>query len=155
MKNRTPIEKFIEYFSKQLSLEQIEYLNHINEVIPEKIVLYRDFILSLFCLIHDSYLGDDVIDTDEHITEHFNWCWNTNIENFKKERVFFSKTGEHYYYHLNYFKEIYYNAEKYENLFNKIFSFWGEILTVSNLKTKSDYDVFIEVYKIQDKYLLK
>jgi hypothetical protein len=155
MKSRAPIGKFIEYFSKQLNPEQTDYLNQINKVIPERVELYRDFVISLCYLIHDSYLGDDTITDDEHVLVHFNWCWNTNIENFQKENINFQKNGEHYYYYFNYFTEIYYkNPEKNKILFDKIIDFWENVLSVIKLKTKSDYDIFIEVYKNQNKYFL-
>lgn len=155
MGNRAPIGKFIEYFSKQLSLEQIEYLNQVNRVTPEKVELYRDFIISLGYLVHDTYLGDDTIVTEEHISTHFNWCWQLNIDNFNKEHIFFKEKGEHYYYYLNYFTEMFYkNENKNDELLNKIIDFWGNILSINKLKTKSEYDIFIEVYIIQNKYLL-
>jgi hypothetical protein len=155
MKSRAPIGRFIEYFSKQLSLDQMEYLNQINYVTPEKIELYRDFVLSLCYLVHDTYLGDDTITDEEHILIHFNWCWNLNIDNFEKELIFFKKTGEHYYYYLNYFIEIYYNdPKKNKMLFNKIVDFWENVISLTKVKTKSEYDIFIEVYKTQDKYFL-
>ena len=155
MANREPIGRFIDYFSKQLSSEQLEYLNHINQVIPEKVELYCDFAISLCYLINDTYLGDDTINDEEHIQLHFNWCWNTNIENFEKEGIKFKKNGEHYYYFLNYFTEIFYqNPDKSKILFNKIVEFWDNVLSVTKSKTKSEYDIFIEIYKVQGKYLV-
>ena len=76
--NREPIGRFIEYFSKPLSTEQLTYLNNINNVIPERVELYCDFIISLGYLIHDTYLGDDVIIDDNDRKSHFTWCWNKN-----------------------------------------------------------------------------
>jgi len=155
MGNKAPIGKFIEYFSKQLSLEQMDYLNQINHVVPEKVELYRDFVISLGYLIHDTYLGDDIIVDEEHVLIHFNWCWKVNIDNFNQEQINFKKNGEHYYYYLNYFTEIYYkNPNKNKELFNKFIDFWGNVFSITKLKTKSEYDIFIEVYKTQDKYFL-
>jgi hypothetical protein len=156
MGNKAPIGKFIEYFSKQLNLSQIEYLNQINHVTPEKVELYRDFIISLGHIIHDTYLGDDIITDDDIILIHFNWCWEFNIDNFIKERINFKKNGEHYYYYLNYFVEMYYkNKDKNYHLINEIISFWENVFSITRLKTKSEYDIFIEAYKTQDKYFFK
>jgi hypothetical protein len=155
MERRAPIGKFIDYFSKQLSFEQIEYLNTINQVVPERVELYCDFAISLCYLIHDTYLGDDTIVDEDHLLTHFNWCWNTNMENFEKENTRFKKNGEHYYYYLNYFTEIYYkNENKSKLLFNKIIEFWENVLSLNKRKTKSEYDVFIDIYKVQDKYFI-
>lgn len=155
MGNKAPIGKFIDYFSKQLSLEQIEYLNQINQVTPEKVELYRDFIISLGYIIHNTYLGDDTIVDDDNILVHFTWCWQVNINNFNMEHINFKEKGEHYYYYLNYFTEMYYkNTDKNDDLFERIVSFWENVFSVTKLKTKSEYDIFIEVYKTQDKYFL-
>jgi len=154
--NREPIGRFIEYFSKPLSTEQLTYLNNINNVIPERVELYCDFIISLGYLIHDTYLGDDVIIDDDDRKSHFNWCWNKNIEYFGKENIKFIVNGEHYYYFLSYFTEIFYsNQDKSRLLFNKIIDFWANILSLTKIKTKSEYDIFIEIYKILNKYFTK
>ena len=53
--------KIIDYISSPLSHDRINYLNMLNEVTIEKVELFRDFIISLFYLVNDTYLGDDVI----------------------------------------------------------------------------------------------
>jgi hypothetical protein len=101
-------------------------------------------------------LGDDVYTNFEDVKSHFNWCWEQNIKNFKKENINFIPNGEHYYYFLNYFIEIYYsNQDKTKLLFNKIVDFWVNIFTQTKSKTKSEYDIFIEVYKTLNKYFIK
>ena len=41
------------------------------------------------------------------------------------------------------------------NRFNKIVDFWVNIFTQTKNKTKSEYDIFIEVYKTLNKYFIK
>lgn len=153
--NRKSIGNFVEYFSKPLNSDQIVYLNNINNVSFEKSELFCDFIISLFHIVNDTYLGEDVISTKEEITSHFNWCWDKNIKNFSEEKIIFKKTGEHYYYFLNFFTEIFYNSEdKTISFFNeKIIKFWKDIFSMSLTMTKSEYDIFIDVYKMFNKYL--
>jgi len=69
------INRFLEYFSKQLSFEQVTYLNTINNITQEKVELFRDFSISLTYIIENSYLGDDVIEYQDDQINHFNWCW--------------------------------------------------------------------------------
>ena len=139
-----------------MSSDQLIYLNTINNVVTEKIELYNDFVISLCYLIHDTYLGDDVYVNIEDVKSHFDWCWYKNIENFEKENINFVIDGEHYYYFLNYFTEIYYrNQDKTKLLFNKIVDFWVGIFSLNKNKTKSEYDIFIEVYKTINKYFIK
>lgn len=150
------IGRFVEYFSKPMNDDQIMYLNKINKVVFERVELYSDFVVSLCYLIHDTYLGDDVIITHDNQKNHFNWCWNKNIDNFKKENAFITHMGEHYYYYFNYFYDIFYvNVDKKESLFNKMIEFWYNTFSLIKNKTKSEYDLFIEIYKIMDKYFIK
>lgn len=154
--SKEPIGKFIEYFSKPMSGEQLVYLNSINNVVTERVELYNDFIVSLCYLIYDTYLGDDVYGTFDDVKSHFNWCWDQNIKNFNKENLNFAPNGEHYYYFLNYFTEIFYsNQDKTKLLFAKIVDFWVNIFSLNRHKTKSEYDIFIEVYKTINKYFIK
>jgi len=155
MSNRRQIHKFLEYFSKPLSFEQVQYLNTINNIMPEKVELFKEFSISLTYIINDTYLGDDVVEFQEDQINHFNWCWDKNIKNFKDENIFLQQKGEHYYYYLAYFMDIYYgNSNKSKGLFTKIVLFWDDVLSVDLLKTKSEYDLFCEIYKIMDKYFL-
>ena len=104
--------KFIDYFSKPLTFDQLNYLNNLNSVTIEKVELFRDFTITLTYYIYDTYLGDDVMYKESDITGHFNWCWNKTISNFVKENIFFEERGEHYYYHMNYFMDTFYNSDK-------------------------------------------
>ena len=149
------IHRFLEYFSKPLSFDQLMYLNQINNITSEKVELFRDFSISLTFLIENTYLGDDVTEFQEDQINHFNWCWKTNISNFKKENIFFQERGEHYYYYLAYFMDIYYgNPNKTQGIFNKMLYFWDDLLSMELIKTKSEHDLFLEVYKTLDKYFL-
>jgi hypothetical protein len=153
--DRGKINKFLEYFSKQLSFEQVTYLNTINNITQEKVELFRDFSISLTYIIEDSYLGDDVIEYQDDQINHFNWCWEQNIKNFKQENIHFQIKGEHYYYYLAYFMEIYYgNSNKTKGLLNKMIDFWDDILSIDIIKTKSEHDLLSEIYKIMDKYFI-
>lgn len=153
--SRGHIHKFLEYFSKPLSSEQLTYLNAINNITTEKVELFRDFSISLSYLIEDTYLGDDVVLYQDDQINHFNWCWKKNLDNFKKENIFFQEKGEHYYYFLAYFMDIYYgNGNKTKSLFTKIINFWDDVMSIEITKTKSEHDLFFEVYKTLDKYFL-
>ena len=149
------INRFLEYFSKQLSFEQVTYLNTINNITQEKVELFRDFSISLTYIIENSYLGDDVIEYQDDQINHFNWCWDQNIKNFKKENIYFQNKGEHYYYYLAYFLDIYYsNSNKTKGLLTKMTYFWDDVISIDATKTKSEHDLLSEIYKIMDKYFV-
>jgi hypothetical protein len=147
--------RFIDYYSKPLNQDQLNYLNKLNDVTIEKVELFRDFTLSLFYTVYQTYLGDDVINNDEDMVIHFNWCWNKVIDDYSMENLFFVEKGEHYYYFLNYFTDKFYILENKDTIdLNEIVQYWSNIFSIDQIKTKSQYDIFIELYKIQNNYFL-
>ncbi len=78
----------IEFISKPMRKEDVLLLYRVNNVIPEKIELYLDFIKSLYDLITTTYLGDDIM-FELDMKKHFNWCWNQVIQSFRSEHIYF------------------------------------------------------------------
>ena len=74
---------FLRYLSKPLDETVIDKQIKDNDIIFERIDLYISFIRSLYSKIIDTYLGDDVINTDDTKEGHFDWCWNSTIKDFR------------------------------------------------------------------------
>ena len=147
--------KYVDYYSKPLNQDQLNYLNRLNDVTIEKVELFRDFAISLFYTVYRTYLGDDIINNDEDMLNHFNWCWVKVIDDYSMENLFFVEKGEHYYYFVNYFTDKFYMLENKDNMdLEEITQYWSNIFSIDQIKTKSQYDIFIELYKIQNNYFL-
>jgi len=144
---------FIEYISKPMEKEDITLMFKINNVTPERSGLYLDFTHSLFEIVTTTYLGDEVM-SDKSTKEHFDWCWNKTINSFKKEKVYFEST-ELYSYFITLFIESFYNEnDKSEENVNKLLDFWRDIFTYSTIKTRSELEAFLDLYKLFDKSLM-
>lgn len=148
------LNNFIEYFSKKLSLNDLNKLNTQNKINTDRVDLYHDFIISLVYIIDETYLGDDFIKSEDDVKSHFKWCWLKNIDNFKKENILFCESGSHYHYYFDYFYRIYYKSDKHNNLIDDIIEFWDSIFGLNKVKTMSQYDIFIEIYEICNKYFI-
>lgn len=148
------LNNFIEYFSKKLSLNDLNKLNTQNKINTDRVDLYHDFIISLVYIIDETYLGDDFIKSEDDVKSHFRWCWLKNIDNFKKENILFGESGSHYHYYFDYFYQIYYKSDKHNNLIDDIIEFWDSIFGLNKVKTMSQYDIFIEIYEICNKYFI-
>lgn len=139
----------INYINTPMSKESIAILYLSNDIKYEKCELFRDFVLSLINLVFDTYMGDDITNSIEQIN-HFRWCWNKNIENFKKEGITIGDKKS-YSYFLEFMTEVYYpNKQKEENSnirFN-INKLWSFIFDYNNIKSRSDVDTLVEVYKM-------
>lgn len=153
-KNKTL--KFLDYINKPMSRESIIVLYSANNIKYEKCELYNDFIQSLIFLVYDTYLGDDITNEQEQ-KNHFNWCWDKNIINFKKENISFNDTKLKNYF-LEFMLEVYYPiTKKDENqiALDNILKLWSYIFDYNNNKSKSDVDTLIEVYQMFENSLKK
>jgi len=154
------MENFFNWVTKPMSNEDVEIWFNMNNMIPEKGELFFDYCISLFNLVSLTYLGGDgtsnetnVVMDDSDKEKHFQWCWNTTIENFKKENIRFSVKGEHYDYFSTFFMEVFYN-QKNNSVKESIGIFLNELFDKSKTFTKSDLDLYTEIYKLLDKNIL-
>lgn len=151
---------FFKWITTPVPQEEIDIWFKVNNVIPERLELYYDFCFSLFNTINETYLGDDdktptkINLNDKDKIDHFNWCWNKVIDNFKKESLSFNKEGEHYDYFSSFFKDAFY-LQKEKKIKDSISVFLNELFNNRGTMTKSDLDMVTEIYKLLDKNLNK
>jgi hypothetical protein len=148
MDNRKALN-FLKYINTPLSRESIIVLYNANNINLEKCELYNEFIQSLIFLVYDTYMGDDITNEKEQ-KNHFNWCWDKNIENFEKEGFIFNSLKLKSYF-LEFMLEVYYPITKKEEnktALDNIIKLWVYIFDYNNNKSKSDMDTLIEVYKM-------
>lgn len=146
--------EFLSYIGTPLSENSISVLYSANNINFERCELFSDYVQSLLYIIFDTYLGDDITEDSDKI-KHFEWCWKKNIKNFEKEGIKFSKEGESFDYFREFMIEVFYNIEMKEEKRVKtiIKSLWGSIFSYTGVKTSSDMDNFIEIYKILENSL--
>lgn len=147
--------KFMNYITSPLSDDSIGILYSTNNVKFDRVNLYLDFVLSLLHIVFDTYMGDEITNKEQRMN-HFNWCWNKNINNFEKELIFFEIEGELKKYYKEFMFEIFYNLDGKEDnshVQNNIIGLWTHILSYKGTKSGADMDSFIEIYNIFDKSL--
>lgn len=147
--------KFMNYITSPLSDDSITILYSTNNVKFDRVNLYLDFVMSLFNIVFDTYLGDDITNQEQQIN-HFEWCWNKNISNFKKEDINFEKNDDLKYYFREFTLEVFYNLGDKDNnpsVHKNILNLWSHIFNYKGIKSRADIDSFIEIYNIFDKSL--
>jgi len=155
------MENFFNYISKPVDPEDVDLWFRVNNIFPEKLNLFYDFVLSLNYLIIDTYLGHDedlgketkITMTEEDIKKHFKWCWDKTIENFGKENLIFEKEGEHYEYFESFYLEVFYR-QKDKKVRESIYKFFNELFSTKKPYTKSDLDMILTIYKSMEKTLV-
>jgi hypothetical protein len=132
-----------------MSRENVTMLFSLNNIEFKKCELYSDFVQSLFMIIFDTYLGDDVTNREEQIL-HFKWCWDKNLLNFSKEGISF-KNPKLYNYFLEFMLEVFYSYKEkkiFEYTDIGILNIWVDIFDYNKTKTNADADTLIEIYQI-------
>lgn len=153
------MENFFNYISKPVPTDEVDVWLKMNNILPEKMELFSDFSQSLYSLMRMTYLGEPkqswetkIVVTKEDDEKHFIWCWDKTIDNFKKEGLFFEKSGEHFDYFQTFFRDIFYN-QKEELIKNSVDEFFKTLFDLKKPFTKSDLDMIILIYRMLDKNL--
>tara|TARA_R110000803_G_C11805229_1_gene299928 strand:- start:47 stop:529 length:483 start_codon:yes stop_codon:yes gene_type:complete len=142
---------FIKYISKPVEKKDINLIYKINGITQEKSELMCDFVSTLFQTVYTTYMGDNLMSKNDQI-KHFKWCWNKVLVGFGKELIFFNKSGMFYEYLSNLMLETFYReTDKSEKNTENTLYFIINSFNYSKIKTKSELDNFIDLYKIFNK----
>ena len=141
-------KNFLAYINNPMSVESIMVIYDANNVTFQKCELYSDFVQSLLRIVFDTYMGDDVTDLVGQ-TKHFKWCWERNIQSFNEEGFNF-QDNKLYDYFLEFMLEVFYSSEKkgLDYMDANTIKLWFDIFDYSKIKTNSEMDTFIEIYRI-------
>lgn len=142
---------FIEYISKPMDKKDIQLIFKINQITEERSELLLDFVESLFSKITSTYMGDDLM-TELDKKNHFTWCWGSVVSDFKKEFIYFDKKGMlHDYFFYFVLESFYKEHDKSEKNIEKTLYFIINSFNYKKIKTKSELDNFLDLYKIFNK----
>ena len=145
--------EFIKYISNPLTLEEMQLLYKANNIKYDKCRLYADFILSLNKLVVSTFLGDDVINKEEDIKNHFIWCLREVFKNFKEENIIFEDIEFMKEYFYNFYVELFYNVNNKSECLDKLNKLAILSFDYKRIKTRSDMDVLLELYRLFEKSL--
>lgn len=125
-----------------ISKESMYFIYSSNNIIPEKCSLYNDYLKSLYILIFDTYLGDDITDLHEQMN-HFKWCWTKTVDIFKLEGFDFNN-DRLYNDILELTLEMYYTVNEKDE--DRIIDMWTSLFSYDTPKTSSDMRILVELY---------
>jgi hypothetical protein len=148
------MENFFNWMVKPVPEDEVVIWFNINNMHYEKIELFGDIFKSLYMIINETYLGDETSETkiilsNEDKKNHFDWCWNKMIENFKKENVIINPNGKHKDYLESFYVETFYSPT--DKLKESIPSFLTQIFDINIPFSKSDLEILTELYKLLEK----
>lgn len=147
-------EGYLQFISSESYKHQIDIWYKAYNISREKTELFHDFLVSLYDLVDETFLGSDVLESEENQKNHFTWCWDKTIENFNKEKIFFKERGENYEYFWSFFLEAYY-FNQLDGQTIRIRDYFYKLFDFKHRKTRSELDMLTEIYKLFDINLKK
>ena len=145
--------EFIKYISTPLTEEEMILLYKANNINYNKCSLFYDYIVSLNNKVCDTFLGDDVINSEKDILSHFLWCFKDVIKDFKEEGIIFDDIRELREYFYNFYIEVFYNYNNKTDVLEKLNKLPEFSFVYQRIKTRSDMDVLIELYRLFEESL--
>jgi hypothetical protein len=137
------------YITNPLTSDQMNLLYKANDIKFDRCNLYYDFIKSLNKVIVDTYLGSEYISTDREVKEHYLWCFNKVVSNFKEEQILFDDVDKLKEYFFYFYDELFYKDS--DKLLNKLDNLAEFSFDFHRIKSRSDIDIMIELYKLFEK----
>jgi len=113
----------------------------------ERNELYYSFFLKLFSRIEETYLGDDVLDKQEIAKEHFKWCYNKTIDDFKSDDFIIINDGPLFDYLWFFFYNSFYKMPNNDNVKN-IHIFFKSLFNYAKNKSNIEKDTYKFLYKL-------
>ena len=101
-------ENYLESISAENYKHQIDVWYKAYNITHEKTGLFHDFLISLYELMENTYMGCDIMPYEKDQLNHFLWCWDKTIESFCKEKIFFRERGSLQEYFWDFTKEAFY-----------------------------------------------
>lgn len=145
-------EGYLEFIASENFRNQAEVWYKAYNIIHEKTELFYDFVISLYDVIDETYLGPDVVITEAQQKQHFDWCWKKVLHSFEKESIHFRESGQHHDYMWNFFNEAYYMNDTTQN---RIREYFTKLFKFDYRKTRSELDMLTEIYKILESNIKK
>lgn len=147
-------ESYLEFVGSENYKQQIDIWYRAYNINREKTELFYDFLISLYDLLDKTYLGPDATKTTDDQMNHYTWCWDKTVENFNRERIYFKERGNVYEYFWNFFIEAYYYPQNTNDII-RIRDYINVLFDFTHRKTRSELDMFTEIYKLLEQNLKK
>ena len=135
--------------------EKIQLRYDANNIIHEKSELYYDFLSSLLSIINETYLGSDIIKTNDDMKGHFTWAFNKVLENFKYEKIKFKPLSTFSYDYLWFFIYKGFYTSDLDGKYEGLLEYFRFLFDYTTIKTSAELDSYIDFYKMFEQNLKK
>lgn len=141
--------------SKKSNNLEIEYLSPIriekefekHSIDRQKLEIIQEFSISLINICHNTYFGNEYMNTFEKVKQHFDWCFTTINQKFNQIGFDFKKTKDVYNYFFTHINTHMYNNKAYNeetDLFLDL-QYFKTITNYFNVKTEDDLILLVQI----------
>lgn len=147
VENLNNSKNFLKLIIEPLNHNSIEKMYEENNVVFERVDLYKKFTLKLNKLIQETYMGDEFTDNPNR-KKHFNWCWIKVCEEFEVYGIFFLDNPVLYDYFKTFLFKTFYDINDKENskIPTTVESVFQYLFDYNNNKSLNDIKTFINIY---------
>lgn len=143
-KNTIQLKPELEKFISQDELF-LAYKN--SDIQREYVDIIREFTNNLIFNLHSTFLGDELTKNENDIRNHFLWCFNKTVSNYK----FINFNMKHRYEYFNYMYnhslgQLYNNKDYEESVYCIEVIYFSELLNYNKPKTTNDLLLMSELY---------
>jgi hypothetical protein len=140
----TPEELFLNNF-KKLTKNEMDNVFKKRGIESSKVEVFKAFTLDLINTVYDTFLGNDTINNEGDIINHFDWCYTKLATEYHAKWYKFEDNTQLKDYFLEYFKENIYAVE--ESRDNDI-EYFGFLFHYELPKERFEVNSFIELYEL-------
>lgn len=137
---------------KDLSTAELQVFYQQQNIVFERVDLFRDLSISLAKTIHSTYLGDEITSPSQQL-KHFRWCWQKVLDDFTQENIYFKVKGTLYQHFAKYFREMFYSKDNKNEETQVIIKYWAFIMSYQHPKRHADLNLFLTMYNLMNQNL--
>jgi hypothetical protein len=150
MMNERKIEILL-YIGRKIAKANNKTLFNQHNIISERVLLYKDFMLSLAYVVYTKYPGRDAMSEADN-KKHFNWAIKKVIKDFESEGIYFTELDNITTYIYNLFNTIFYSYE--ESNLRLINAYLNNILDIEVPKNDNDIVSLTILYEMLEEMLI-
>lgn len=133
--------------AKLLTIDELLIAYKNSDIQREFVDIIREFTNNLMFNLHSTFLGDELTKNEEDVKNHFLWCFNKTVSNYKFINFNMKKRYDYFNYMYNHaLGQIYNNKDYDEMVYVLDVMYFSDLLNYNKPKTSNDVLLMSELY---------
>jgi hypothetical protein len=133
--------------AKMLTQEELLLAYKNSDIHREYVDIMREFTNNLMYNLHSTFLGDVLTRDEADIKNHFLWCFNKTVNNYKFINFNLKEKYDYFNYMYNHALGQIYNNKDYDDIVYVLdVLYFSDLLNYNKPKTSNDFLIMSELY---------